>query len=45
MRLILTDDDGTILDSMEVEREDWDAAQASAVAALALLNELESGNG
>lgn len=42
LRLTLTDDEGTVLDSTQVDREEWDAAQGSAVAALALLGELSA---
>jgi hypothetical protein len=44
MKLILTADDGEVLDSVEVTREDWDDAQRNSQAALGLLSELRAGD-
>jgi hypothetical protein len=43
MKLILADDDGNVLDSEDITREDWDRAQASVLAGQALLNSLHAG--
>lgn len=43
MRLILTDDEGTLLDMTEVTPEEWKAAQTSSLAALTLLSEMQAG--
>jgi hypothetical protein len=43
MKLILTTDDGEVLDTIVVTRYEWDRAQASALAGSALLNSLHAG--
>lgn len=43
MKLILSDDDGTVLDSTDVSDADWDLAQVSPRQARAILNELQAG--
>lgn len=40
MRLTLTDNDGTVLDTVEVEREELVKAQGAPLGAMALLSEL-----
>ena len=43
MRLMLATDDGTVLDSEEVTLEEWQEAQSSSVAALALIGGMHPG--
>ena len=40
MRLILTDDEGVVIDSIEVARKDFAAARRSPLAALSLVEQL-----
>ena len=43
MKLTLTDDDGTVLDSVEFTVADWRKCETNQYAAASLLNELEAG--
>jgi hypothetical protein len=44
MKLILVDSDDAVLDDTEFTREEWDRAQASALAGSALLSGLHAGD-
>jgi hypothetical protein len=43
MKLILTDDDGVVLDSTSVTHDEWRSAQHRGVDALEIINSLQPG--
>lgn len=43
MKLILTDDDGALLDTTEITKEDWDKAQTYPWFAAGILQSLQAG--
>lgn len=43
MKLTLTDDEGTVLDAVTFDREEWDQAQRRSTAAINLICSLDAG--
>jgi hypothetical protein len=43
MKLIVTDNDGVVLDTIDMDREEWDAAQTDNRTAASILRTLEPG--
>lgn len=44
MKLLIVADDGEVLDSVDVTRDDWDEAQRNSQAAFGLISELRAGD-
>lgn len=45
MKLVLTEDDGTVLDSTDVTADEWKHARRHSQAALQIITELAAGEG